>query len=646
MYMSPSCFASMFPLAFQVHASLKHLLFWSTFLVFVIQGAAISALASSDAAHIVPIPYTGTGKIESVKFTSTSRYLTMQDGVKIAISIYLPDSRQDGTRIPTMLHQTRYWRSIAYRWPLSMMKEPMPRGLMGTYAKRFLANGYAWVDVDVRGSGASFGNRPYAYTPEEIKDGAEIVDWIIRQPWSNGRVGALGISYGGAAAELLLVNQHPAVKAVAPLFSGFDLYPEIAFPGGIHLTWFTKTWTYINNQLDQNNLPFAGWMANLFVRGVRPVDGESGDSLLRQALPEHRSNWSPHTEALGITFRDDVPPSQVASNIDELSSRRYAKEIAQSEAAIYSYSGWFDGGYQLAAIKRHLTYHNSLNRLILGPWDHGGKRNISPYSEGPSQFDHQGELLKFFDYHLKGLDTGINSEAPIHYFTMGKEQWKTTATWPPLAAKHSYYLGSHHDLMPHPPEVNEGDDQYEVDSAAGTGHQSRWDTLIGKPLTNPYPDRTTQDDKLLCYTSPPLEQDLEVTGHPILTLFLSSTTTDAAVFAYLEDVDGQGNVTYITEGELRTLHRQLRDSRTEPLPSLPHRTFKRRDALPLQQGKVAQLVFDFLPTSYQFKQGHRIRLALAGVDKDHFARVSESKPTFTIFHSRLYASHLDLPVIP
>ena len=179
-------------------------------------------------------------------------------------------------RLPTMLHQTRYWRSVDYRWPLSLIKETLPRGHIGTYAKRFIANGYAWVDVDVRGSGASFGNRPYAYTPREIKDGAEVVDWILRQPWSNGKVGAIGISYGGAAAEMLLVNQHPAVKAVAPLFSGFDLYPELAFPGGIHLTWFTRTWTYINNQLDQNLLPFSGWVAKLLVRGVKPVDDENG----------------------------------------------------------------------------------------------------------------------------------------------------------------------------------------------------------------------------------------------------------------------------------------------------------------------------------------------------------------------------------
>jgi len=213
-----------------------------------------------------------------------SQYLTMRDGVQIAVDLYLPDKLQPGQKIPTILHQTRYWRAVDYRWLVRLFKEDRPRGIIGRYASRFLKEGYAWVDVDVRGSGASFGSRPVAYSPEEIKDGAEIVDWIIAQPWSNGNIGAMGISYSGGTAEMLLINQHPAVKAVAPMFSGFDLFSEIAFPGGIHLNWFTKTWTTINHRLDNNQLPFGGWLANLFVRGVRPVDHDAGDQFLIQAI--------------------------------------------------------------------------------------------------------------------------------------------------------------------------------------------------------------------------------------------------------------------------------------------------------------------------------------------------------------------------
>ena len=190
-----------------------------------------------------------------------------------------------------------------------MFKEETPRGLMSTYATRFLANGYVWVDVDVRGSGASFGSRPMPTHRKKFEMEQKLWIGSFNNHGPTVRLGALGISYAGAAAEMLLVNQHPAVKAVAPLFSGFDLYPEIAFPGGIHLTWFTKTWTYINNQLDQNQLPFRGWMTKAFVHGVSPVDADDDRSLLITALSEHQTNWSPHKEAQSLTFRDDVPSS-------------------------------------------------------------------------------------------------------------------------------------------------------------------------------------------------------------------------------------------------------------------------------------------------------------------------------------------------
>ena len=226
---------------------------------------------------------------------------------------------------------------------------------------------------------------------------------------------------------------------------------------------------------------------------------------------------------------------------------------------------------------------------------------------------------------LKGLDTGIKNEPAIHYFTMGEERWKKAVTWPPQSTPTSYYLAVENRLHQQAPVANIGSEEYTVDPTVGTGHQTRWDTLVGKSLTDPYPDRTTQDRKLLSYTSSPLKHDIEVTGHPILTLFLSSTTNDATIFAYLEDVDSQGQVSYVTEGELRALHRKLSVSNSDRLDGLPYRTFKRRDAFPLKPGEVAMLVFDFLPTSYQFKTGHRIRLALAGADKDHFASLSDRR---------------------
>src|SRR5690606_27223029 len=124
---------------------------------------------------------------------------------------------------------------------------------------------------------------------------------------------------------------------------------------------------------------------------------------------------------------------------DDISSQTYAEEISKSGAAIYNYSGWFDGGYQMAAIKRYLRHQQPDHRLMLGPWDHGGRRRISPYSLGPARFDHAAELIKFFDNHLK--DTAPDPDAPpVRYYTMGEEQWKSADHWPPDASSHKLYF--------------------------------------------------------------------------------------------------------------------------------------------------------------------------------------------------------------
>lgn len=615
--------------------------------LFVAFGLPSFTLAS-DRAVTVPAPYPGRSIMQHVQASRTSQYVTMRDGTKIAVDVYLP-ATADRTQRPAILHQTRYWRALEYRWPINVFKQPFPRGRLGEFAQRFLDNGYAWVDVDVRGSGASFGSRRHSHTPEEIQDGAEIVEWIIRQPWSNGKVGSVGVSYGGASAELLLANRHPAVKASAPMFSGFDLYPEIAFPGGVHLTWFTKTWSYINHELDSNALPFAGWLTKWLVRGVAPVDHDPNRNLLLEAVRGHQFNWDPYREGLGITFRDDPAPSEKAITIDTLSPFSYAKQVDQSQAAIYSYSGWFDGGYQHAAIRRHLTLRNPDNKLIIGPWDHGGRRSISPASKGPAQFDHLGELLKFFDYHVKGIETGVTREKPIHYFTMVEERWKAASTWPPPAQQVPWHLGPHQTLTAEPPSSSNAFERYHVDPSAGTGDQTRWNTLVGVPIMDPYPNRAEEDAKLLSFTSAPLTQDVEVTGHPVVTLFVRSTASDGAVFVYLEDVDESGKVTYVTEGMLRLVHRKIQNGPRLYRDVVPYRTFARADSLPVHPNDILELVIDLFPTSYMFKGDHRIRLAIAGADRDHFLILpngpSEQCPRLDIFRDHAYPSRIDLPVI-
>ncbi len=154
------------------------------------------------------------------------------------------------------------------------------------------------------------------------------------------------------------------------------------------------------------------------------------------------------------------------------------------------------------------------------------------------------------------------------------------------------------------------------------------------------------DSKLLLYTSAPLTQDMEVTGHPIVTLFFRSTSTDGQFFGYLEDVDERGRVFAVTEGELRAIHRRLSAAPPPYRDVVPYHSFKREDGMPLVPGQITELVFDLLPTSYLFRQGHSIRVAIAGADRDHFSPPPGDPAQVQFLRGGAHASRIDLPVIP
>ncbi|HYY56072.1 MAG TPA: CocE/NonD family hydrolase, partial [Pyrinomonadaceae bacterium] len=137
-----------------------------------------------------------------------------------------------------------------------------------------------------------------------------------------------------------------------------------------------------------------------------------------------------------------------------------------------------------------------------------------------------------------------------------------------------------------------------------------------------------------------------ITGYPVINLRLSSTSTDGAFFVYLEDVDESGKVTYITEGELRAIHRKVSEERPPYWSGVPYHSFKRKESMPLVPGQVTELRFGLLPTSVLIRKGHRIRIAIAGHDKSVFARIpAEGTPVITLERNKNNASFVELPVV-
>ena len=258
--------------------------------VFAANSIAADAEVPSDAHWVgATAPHYGSDPQYSAGERIESRDLAMRDGIRIAVDVYLPKNREPEARFPAMLIQTPYYRSVELTEMAAMLSDGTPP----REAKRrnlFVRNGYAWVVSDVRGTGASFGARDYPFTQDEIRDGSDIVDWIINQPWSNGRVGATGISYVGTTADFLATLEHPAVKATAPLFSLFDAYEDGTMPGGVNAIWMPKTYAKSIERLDLNRLAEElkgreGDKENSLARqlvGVRPVDADTDKELLAQ----------------------------------------------------------------------------------------------------------------------------------------------------------------------------------------------------------------------------------------------------------------------------------------------------------------------------------------------------------------------------
>jgi uncharacterized protein len=583
--------------------------------------------------------------------TWTSQYVPARDGTRLAVDVYLPQGLPGDVRLPALLVQNRYWRAIQPVAPLSWVIDdvdeimPISRGLKPFFVQR----GYALVYTDVRGTGASFGTWRYPWEPVSIQDASDLLDWIVTQPWSNGRVGGMGISYLGNTAELLLATHHPAVQAVVPMYNHPDPYVDIAFPGGLFNHRFISDWSEMDHALDRNEMPtMMRWLARKLVRSVRPVNNDR--EALAEALREHSNNGNTYQIAQGLTFRDEVEP-ETGICPDALALHNYQQAILESEVPSYGWASWQDAGTAAAVLRRFLTFPRATHAAI-GTWNHGGMMQASPYRKAkdpispplPAQWR---EIIRFLDAYLKDVDNGVRDERQLHYYTLGLEQWQHSPSWPPPGVSmQRWYFAADRQLSLEPPVAESGEDHYTVDFQASTGDKNRWWELsVAFNQTVEYPNRSVQTPHLLSYLTPPLEKDIELCGNPLIQLQAACSTTDAAFYAYIEDVAPDGHIYYLTEGQLRAIHRKICDVPPPYTPLGPYHSFTAGDACPLIPDEVTEITFGLLPVSALIRAGHRLRLSLAGHDEGTFHRVPvEETPEWRIMRNSASASWVELPL--
>jgi putative CocE/NonD family hydrolase len=245
----------------------------------------------------------------------TALYIKMRDGVQIAADVWLPHDYQVGQRLPILLRTTRYGRDGQFGWAYRLavaLKQTDPHDEQTDYLNE---RHFVVIVADARGSGASGGHRETEFSREEISDLGELVNWAANQSWSNGRIGTFGGSYEGATAELTAVTNPPALKAVAPISSQFDV-GMLVFPGGVYDEAVLQSWSNLIRRLDTsggdlcvaNGLSSLGcWWAGRFLRGVKRVDADSDGKQLAQILAQ-RHNRYPTEQLSQAEFRDDPLP--------------------------------------------------------------------------------------------------------------------------------------------------------------------------------------------------------------------------------------------------------------------------------------------------------------------------------------------------
>ncbi|UJW30233.1 CocE/NonD family hydrolase [Saccharothrix sp. AJ9571] len=498
---------------------------------------------------------------------------------RVSESFYLP--MRDGTRLAVRLDRPAAPGRFPVLWQHSLSIDRKPEDGAGPRTGGFqampelAAHGYVVAQVARRGNGQSFGARRGYNDRIEATDAYEVTEWLATQPWSTGNVGMYGCSNTGDAAMHAMTVRPPHLKAVLAGCFSWDKYDAWRV-GGISAQWgFGPARTVAQDMENQ------------------PVDGDPDKVLLAQAAREHQQSTVLADLWRGMPFRDSFSPLVQSRFWSEGSSGSYAGAIRDSGVPLYVIGGWRDElrGQGIASL---LNVPGS--RLLIGPWKHCENAGFALIEEAH----------RFFDRHLKGIDTGIDADPPIHYATPSSDRvdatgltWKPATSWPtggtPAPLGGGGVLGS-------PATGPRG-------FTVSTGVRCPSDPGNGAVIQPCHiPGSGTG------WTGPVLDRDTEITGTPVAELSMRVDRTDAHVFAFLEDVAPDGTTTVITEGRQQVSLRAEHPSPYALPEGVPWHRAWAADAAPVTPGETARVRFALLPTSYLVPAGHRVQLTVTGYD--------------------------------
>jgi predicted acyl esterase len=503
----------------------------------------------------------------------------MRDGVTLLADVHRPDG--DG-KYPALIAASPY--------PRQMQDLGAPAGFIEAGATDFwVPRGYVHVIANLRGTGGSGGTFGF-FDPQERHDMYDLVEWAAAQPWCDGNVGMIGISYFAMTQLEAAVERPPHLKAIFPVAVTADLYEAASHHGLVSASFLTAFLSMIGLTSDRSD---AFWRRNPVIalgrrilntprlhRKFATMNGEAAVTMMRALL---KLPHSPHPW-------DDLWLDAVVKHPlrdDWWQARNLLPILENIEVPVYLGCDWENVPLHLPstfAAWEALAHNPNVRMALLGkfgltwPWE---------------SLHH--EALAWYDHWLKGRDTGIMDGPPIRYVLPGAEGWHTADRWPPAAT-------SLKELA----LCADG----RLDSEEGTPGSRDYLTLgAGLNRVKPSPiDPPAQ----LSWTSTPLTETVDVVGDVELRLVASSTALDTGWLVTLEHIAADGTTSEVTAGWLRASLRDVDETASRPgAPVLQCRTFT-----PVPVSEDVEYRIPLVPNAHRFARGDRIRLTLTSDDQD------------------------------
>jgi predicted acyl esterase len=529
--------------------------------------------------------------------------IPVREGVTLDSDIFRPD---DAGKFPALL------AVHAYAKPTQSM-EIMPIGF--SYARGFMETGdfnfyvrrgYALVIINItgtRGSGGIFGN----IDPQSIEDVAAAIRWTASQPWCDGNIGMTGVSHFSRVSKRVAAINPPNLKAIFAPYGWTDMYRDLYYHGGIFNHGFLGHWV-------RNHGPH--WRTKNILK--KEWGEEKYNKAIAEALADPEIAAVPYlVDALKNV--DEGANSMLVDIILSNLCTDYHKDrtVDFENTTIPAYVGGDWGIYGLHFPGDIRAFEN---------WKGPKMMTVGPpiYLDRPL-YQYGYESLRWFDYWLKGIDTGIMGEPPVRLFIVGTGEWKAADDWPVPGTKwtpfylHAGGLLSEHEFFP-----NEGDTTFE-DSPFHHGS--------------------------IMFKTPPLVENTEICGPIVLNLYASTTDTEVLWFVSLWHIDREGKETLLTRGWLRGSQRRLDEEHSRPWQ--PYHLHTQRE--PLTPNEIYEFNIEIRPYGILLKAGERIGFKIKcsdadDVPKDYLQLIGQghvfrrTAAHITVHHNAEYASHLLLPI--